>query len=227
MLVPKTSIDPRKRTRRIRPHEGKSVSADGCVASRRKARTKTGERLRPAAGPFLRVRPERVGRHDRRIDDIGRHGERLAVDGLLRPGGDFGDAADFSLRCVGHADVRERDGKPDVDAEVQDFVDERRGAVLQHELDDDAEGDLLAVIEAVRLLERRDAVVERVRGRQAAALEADARKERVRLDDALDRFGRDAAFDRELRLTAVFEDRVVAQPARSSSAAFAATPPER
>ena len=230
MLVRKTSIDLPSERRRVRPKWAFSLRTDAShrVAEKwSESRSFAGKDLHPGPAPPFRVRPERVGRHDRRIDDVGRHGEGLAVDGFLRPGGDLGDAADLFLRRIGHADVRERHGKTDIDAEPEDFVDERRGAVLQHELDDDAEGDLLAVIEAVRLPERRDAVMERVRGRQAAALEADARQKRVRLDDALDRFGRDAAFDRELRLTAVFEDRVVAQPARSSSAAFAATPPER
>ena len=124
------------------------------------------------------------------------------MDGFV---GNAGFRRDFldPVADVVHADVLEAYGQTDFEAEADDGVDLFVGGVLEHELADGAEGDLLAVIILVGFFQHGQTVVDRVRSREAAGLEAETGEQDVGFDDVFERGSDDVAFAGEFRLVAV------------------------
>ncbi len=121
---------------------------------------------------------DRVGAEHGGNHHLGCDGERLVVDGLALGAGGLGDRGE-SVGVSVDADVTERDRQADVQAEVDDLVNELLRAAFQDEQGDDAEGDLLAVPVGMGLVQHGQAVVDGVRCRQTAGLEAQPGEQRV------------------------------------------------
>jgi hypothetical protein len=123
----------------------------------------------------------------------------------------LGDGEQLILAGLAEIQLLQGRGQPDTHAERNDVVDLLGRPVLQGQLGESAEVHLLAVHEVRCLGQRREPVVDRVGGRQAAALEAHSRQQRVGLHHLLQRRGDDVLLGGLAGQEAVVEQGVPAQ----------------
>ncbi len=129
--------------------------------------------------------------------------------------GCFCNDAQIAVAYVADANVRERCRQADRFAEVIDLLNDPARPVRQKQPGKHANRHLLAMIEPMRPLQPREAVVDGMGRRQAGALKAQAAEQRVGLHDVRQRRRDDFLFASDPGRNTVLSDRIVAQPGQS------------
>lgn len=108
------------------------------------------------------------------------------MDGAVGDDGQFGHLEEDFLGEAGAADAGEGGGQHDGVAKAEDFLQEGGLGFFQDELDDDTEGDFLAVEVGVGARVGGEGVVDGVGSGEACGFKAETGKEGIGLDDALE-----------------------------------------
>ena len=103
---------------------------------------------------------QRVGTQDGVCDHLGRHLKRHVAHGVLGRARSLGNNHGLLARKLGNAKFLHRDRQTQLNAEALDFLELLGRGILEYQLDDGAEGDLLAVIHAMALGQHRQTVVD-------------------------------------------------------------------
>ena len=86
---------------------------------------------------------QRVGTQDGVCDHLRRHLKRHVAHGVIGRTGGLGNNHGLLARNLGNAKFLHRDRQAQLNAEAQDFLKLLGRGILEHQLDDGAEGDLL------------------------------------------------------------------------------------
>lgn len=152
-----------------------------------------------------------VGCPDTIGNQAGAYGKWLMVGSFTFGDGALGYLRDNGMVGIDEPDLGQSDWQSDPAAKAQRIFDFGARAAFDHQLHDQAEGDLLAVQEMMGLRRHGQAVVNRMRNRKPARLKTKTGQQRIGFDDPLQCGGHRVALCGSQRVRPVRDQCFIAQ----------------